>query len=248
MSTAAPLTGRRIVLTRSAEDCGEWARRLQSAGAEPVLLPCIRCEPIDTPETRAGLTAALAAADWLVLTSRRGVEAVASLAGPTALPQGCRVAAVGAATAEAARARLGRVDVVGEGTAAALAARLLTSGRVTAGASVAIAVAENAPPTLERALADAGLRTTRCNVYRTVPVPEARQKRALSTLGADNILLASPSAVSGLVHQVVIDAPVAIYTIGPSTTAAARASGLAVTAEARTPSLEGLLEAMQWRN
>ena len=39
-----------------------------------------------------------------------------------------------------------------------------------------------------------------------------------------------------------------VYTIGPATTAAARGAGLAVTAEAREPSLEGILEAMQWRN
>ena len=58
-------------------------------------------------------------------------------------------------------------------------------------------------------------------------------------------MLASPSAASGFVHQVELDAPVAIYTIGPSTTAAARALGLTVTAEAREPSLEGILEAMQ---
>jgi uroporphyrinogen-III synthase len=38
-----------------------------------------------------------------------------------------------------------------------------------------------------------------------------------------------------------------VYTIGPSTTAAAREAGLAVTAEAREPSLEGLVEAMQWK-
>ena len=41
-------------------------------------------------------------------------------------------------------------------------------------------------------------------------------------------MLASPSAASGFVHQVELDVPVAIYTIGPSTTAAARALGLDV--------------------
>jgi uroporphyrinogen-III synthase len=67
-------------------------------------------------------------------------------------------------------------------------------------------------------------------------------------LRVDNVVLASPSAVTGFVHQVQIDVPVAVYTIGPSTTAAARSAGLEVTAEAREPSLEGILEAMQWRN
>jgi uroporphyrinogen-III synthase len=69
----------------------------------------------------------------------------------------------------------------------------------------------------------------------------------MSSLGADNVLFASGTAVTGFVQQVAMDVPVNVYTIGPATTAAARAHGLQVTAEAREPSLEGILEAMQWR-
>jgi uroporphyrinogen-III synthase len=52
----------------------------------------------------------------------------------------------------------------------------------------------------------------------------------------------------GFVNVVELDAPVNVYTIGPSTTAAARRAGLAVTAEAREPTVEGILEAIEWRN
>jgi uroporphyrinogen-III synthase len=69
----------------------------------------------------------------------------------------------------------------------------------------------------------------------------------MSTLGADNVLLASPSAVTGFVNQVDIDIPINVFSIGPSTSAAARAQGLAVTAEASLPSLTGILEAMLWQ-
>ncbi len=159
----------------------------------------------------------------------------------------CRVAAVGEATAEAARERLGRVDFVGEGTGARLGAGLVAEADVGPGTNVVIAVAANAATALEQGLESAGAGCTRIDVYRTVPVPPIEPKRALSALGADNILLASPSAVAGFVNQVALDVPAAVFTIGPSTSAAARASGLAVTAEARAPSLEGLMEAMQWR-
>src|SRR5262245_36126476 len=73
------LAGARVLLTRSEDDCAEWAEELERRGVRPVLLPCIRSEPIDTPELRAGLKLALADADWLVLTSRRGVESCARL-------------------------------------------------------------------------------------------------------------------------------------------------------------------------
>ena len=113
---------------------------------------------------------------------------------------------------------------------------------------VLLALAENAGDVLERTLQAAGAECTRCNVYRTVAAPPAEPRRPLSALHVDNVVLASPSAVTGFVHQVDVDGPLNVYTIGPATTAAARGAGLAVTAEAREPSLEGILEAMQWRN
>ena len=239
---AKRLAGARVLITRSEDDCAEWAEELERRGARPVLLPCIRSEPIDTPELRAALGRALSDADWLVLTSRRGVEACARLA---ALPARTRVATVGAATADEARERLGRADLVGGSNAAALGATLTADARFTRGARVVLALAANASDALERALEAAGARCARFDVYRTIPAPPAASKRALSSLGAERVVLASPSAASGFVHQVDLDVPVTIYTIGPSTTAAARALGLTVTAEAREPSLEGILEAMQ---
>ena len=108
-----------------------------------------------------------------------------------------------------------------------------------------IAVAENAGSMVEETLEQAGGDCLRLNVYRTTPAAPGTSKKALSELGADKILLASPSAVTGLVNRLELDAAVEILTIGPSTTRAARAAGLAVTAEAPRPSLEGLMEAMQ---
>ena len=237
---------RRVLLTRSEEDNAEWAETLAERGAEPVTLPCIHCEPIDTPALRADLAAAAAAADWLTFTSRRGVAAFAALH-PAPLPR-ARVAVVGAATAAAARELLGHVDLVGrDGTAASLGATLARDGDLSYRQHVLLALAENAGDQLERTLTAAGATCTRFNVYRTIPAPPAATKRAMSTLGADNVIFASPTAVKGFVQQVTVDVAVNVYTIGPSTSAAARAAGLAVTAEAREPSLEGVLESMQWQ-
>jgi uroporphyrinogen-III synthase len=241
--SAAP---RRVLLTRSEEDCAEWEPRFREHGADPVSLPCIRCEVIDTPALRAELASALPTTDWLVFTSRRGVESFAAL--QPADRARWRVAVVGAATAAAAQTELERVDLVGRGgTAASLAETLVEEGDLEHHPRVLLAVAENAGDAFERTVAAAGAHCLRCNVYRTVPAAPA-VKRPLSSLRVDNVVLASPSAVTGFVHQIELDAPVNVYTIGPSTTAAARNAGLVVTAEAREPSLEGILEAMQWRN
>jgi uroporphyrinogen-III synthase len=245
VTAAAAFASARVLVTRSEEDCAEWAERLRARGAQPVTLPCIHCETLDGPPLRAALAAAATEADWLVFTSRRGVEAFAALGGRR--PARARIAVVGAGTAAATEQTLGRVDLVGGGTAALLAGALTTSGALAPGARVLLALAANAGDVLERELTAAGARCTRLDVYRTVPAPPAERKRPLSALQVDNVVLASPSAVTGLLNQIDLDVPARVFTIGPSTTAAARAAGLAVTAEAREPSLEGILEAMQWR-
>ena len=247
------LAGRRILVTRAEEDCAGWAAELEGLGAVPVLFPCIECRDVDTPELRRRLAAELLRARWLAFTSRRGVASFARLRrgrapGATlsgALPDGVGVAAVGPATARAAASTLGRVDLAGAaaGTAGSLAEALVP--RLGTGERVLIAVAENAGRAFEGIIRAAGRTCTRLDVYRTIPVPERAPKRVASVLGADDVLLASPSAVAGFMNQVRLDSAPGIFTIGPSTTEAARAAGLEVTAEAARPGLRGLLEAMR---
>lgn len=247
------LAGRRILLTRDEEDCAAWAEEIESIGGVPVIFPCIECRDIDAPELRARLAAEMLRARWLAFTSRRGVASFARLRGsgsrvsptPGVLPDGVRVAAVGPATARAAADALGRVDLAGGagGTAGSLGVALVP--RLDAGDRVLIAVAENAGRALEEAIRSARRTCTRLDVYRTLPVPERDRKRPVSALEADDVLLASPSAVAGFVNQVRLDRTPGIFTIGPSTTEAARAAGLDVTGEASRPGLRGLLEAMR---
>ena len=254
------LTGQRVLITRAAEDCAAWASRLADAGAVPLMLPCIECHPIRDHDMEARLAEALPNTEWLVLTSRRGAEAlhhlIASLEWSPAQRQAMaaiRIAAVGPATAAAATSLPGQVELVApSGTARSLAEALAAClrNRTTGIAGhtrprCLLAVAENAGDVLQETLQHAGGDCLRFNVYRTTPAAPATRKQALSELGADKILLASPSAVMGLVNRLELDTAAEILTIGPSTTRAARTAGLAVTAEAARPSLEGLMEAMQ---
>lgn len=239
-----PLAGQSVLLTRDAEDCAQWARELEAMHATAVILPCIRCENINADEIRERITKELPRTDWLVFTSRRGIAAFTALH-DAPLPEQIKIAAVGAATADAAVVRFGHADLVSElGTATSLA-QALDATLTDPGARVLIAVAENAGRTLEDMLGPAGAICTRLNVYRTVAARELKPKRAFSTLGADTIFLTSPSAVTGLLNQVELDRPAAVFTLGPATYKAAEAAGLTVTGQARSPSLKGLLEAMR---
>jgi len=244
----AALVGRRVLVTRAADDAAAWARRLENIGAVPVLFPCLTTVRIEDHATVQQLRDGVANADWLGLSSRRGVDAAAALLGAP-LPARVRVAAVGPATARAATEAWGRVDLV---------ATLPTSEGLAAELSRTVPLGENAPAPLvvlagaldgrreaESLLLTRGWRVLTVAVYRTVPTPASDERVNLDTVAPDDILLASPSAVTGLLNRAVPSRTARIFTIGPTTTAAARAAGLVVTAEARRPGLEGLLEAMQ---
>jgi uroporphyrinogen-III synthase len=238
------LAGQSVLITRSADDCHEWALSLEAEGATVVVLPCIHIELLDSDQLREAIATELPQTDWLVLTSRRGVDAFVALNGET-LPDLIKIAVVGPATADAAIVAFGRADLVSEiGTADSLAQALET--RTTDHPMrLLIAVAENAGNTIEETLREAGATCTRIDVYRTVPAAELRRKEVLSSFDADNIFFASPSAVEGFINQVEVNTEAAIFTIGPSTTDAVMEEDLDVTGQATSPGLNGLMEALR---
>jgi uroporphyrinogen-III synthase len=237
------LEGRTMILTRSTEDSGEWASELEARGAFPIVFPCITTETYDDPELAGRITAALATADWLIFTSRRGVDALADLVG-TDLPATLRLAGVGEATAARIGERFGRSALAGPGTAQGLASELGQHESIRAGASCVLALAENAGDTLENTLCEAGAAVSRFSVYRTRPAEPVEPRQPLSTLGSDTVIFASPSAVTGFDNQVAVDIAGLFVTIGPSTSAAVKARHWDVAAEAKEQSLAGIIESL----
>lgn len=242
------LMGRRVLVTRALDDAMVWATELAHVGAVPVVFPCLSTQPITDAGSAEQLRTALADADWIGVTSRRGVQSASALLGAP-LPERVGVAAVGPETARAARELWGRCDLEAtHPTLAGLTADLLgttDSANASHGTHLVLAGArigrrEGVPVLLEH-----GWRVTTVAVYETVPAAAAGRRVDLGAEHLDDILLASPSAVTGLRNLACLPRKVRIFTIGPTTTAAARAAGLVVTAEARRPGLDGLLEAMQ---
>jgi uroporphyrinogen-III synthase len=244
MRKPAPGSDTPIVLTRSAEDCEVWAANLHAQGIECVSLPCIKTQSLASPSLSVALADALADADWLVLTSQRGVTSVTELL-EQPLPERLRVAVVGATTAQAARVQLGRADLVARVSTAAGLAQELARYLQPDQKKIVLALAENAGSVLEDMLSGAGQRCRRFNVYRTIPAPAGGARRRLTDVGGRTVFLASPSAVLGFVNQVEIDATARLVSIGPSTTAAIERAGLSVHAQAATPSLNGMLQAIK---
>src|SRR5438094_5274034 len=128
----ASLQGRRIVVTRAREQAGDLVRALQEHGAEAVIAPVIRIQPLDNLGALRAALAGLSAYRWVVFTSQNAVRIVfdrlvAWGLGPRVF-RTTAVAAIGTATAEAL-AREGVPpalvpdEFVGEALAQALTAR-----------------------------------------------------------------------------------------------------------------------------
>lgn len=234
----------RIVLTRTAEDCESWAAGLQARGLHSVSLPCIETAVLESATLRIALNAALADADWLVVTSQRGATSLARLLDQS-LPAQLRIAAVGRSTADRAKALFGRTDMIAQTSTAAGLADELAAQLNSGPAKIVLALAENAGDVLTDTLQRAGAQCCRFDVYRTIPAAARNQRQTLSELGGDIVFLASPSAVLGFVNQVAIDDTARLVSIGPSTTAAIERAGLPVFAQATKPSLAGMLDAIK---
>ena len=207
----------RVVLTGTERLSAPIAADLAALGLEVVTCPLVAVEALDGPPLRADRY------DWLLLTSRNGVDALFPRLEGT-LP---RVAVVGRGTAEALREHgVEPVLVAAVSTQEGLAAELpRPAGRVL------FAGAEDARDVLVRELG-----ADFVALYRTLELqPESFPE-------ADLAVLASASAARSLAS---LGAAPACVSIGPVTTAAARARGLQVVAEAATHDREGLVEAVK---
>jgi len=241
------VAGMKVLITREAEDAERWAMKLTSLGALPVVFPCLQSENITDPAVANVLKAAVETANWIVLSSRRGVVSTARLLDGK-LTSRTKVAVIGPATARAAKELLGRADLVAtDSTSAGIADALLARIKIvkaSGAARVVMAGAEGGRTDVEQLLGRNGVKVSRVDVYRTIPSPAVEPKRDLEQEGIDLIFLASPSAVEGLRNTAVVPRRAKVIVIGPTTAAAAVEAGFAVAGEAEEPNLESMLDAI----
>ena len=238
------LAGRRIVVTRAAEQADELAELLQRAGAIPVVIPLIAIVP------EAGGAAQLAALgadgftrfDWLIVTSPNSAAcliAVTKEIHPTAVSG--NVAAIGAATAEAVRDGGVAVAFV---PALQSAAGLLAEFPAGSAGSVLVIQAANAEPALADGLRERGAAVTVVAPYRSVAA-RVNAGQQLAALSADAVLFASGSAARAWADVFGDSTPPVVVAIGPQTAAAATDAGLKVSVVAADHSLSGMVQALE---
>lgn len=249
-----PLSGRRIVVTRAAEQSRALTARLAELGATVISLPAIAfAEPLDNAPLDAAI-GVLQTFQWLLFTSAnaahffarrcraRGVE-------PRTIQSGAQplfVAAVGPATSEAAAAEGFMVGHMAEEFQGVELAREL--GAELFGKKVLLPRSDQASEDLPAALRQAGAYVTDVIAYRTVSCDVASPETvsAIRSGAADVVSFFSTSAFHSLAEKIGLEtlrrAPIAA--IGPVTAAAIRKAGLPVAIEAPQPTSESFVAAL----
>jgi uroporphyrinogen-III synthase len=251
----APLTNRRIVLTRAREQADELAEQLTALGAEPLLCPAIDFAP---PADRTVLDTALQQLNrytWMVLTSATAVRILAERSAElgTVIPSTVKLAVVGPATAQEL-VHYGWQATFQPSTAHAEA--LANELPLQPGERILFPRAELAQPTIVAGLSARGALVDDPIAYRTVPGagPELLA-RYLQLPIIDAITFTSSSTVqytfNGLLAAGMSIAAVreqlsncALISIGPATSSTLRALGLQIAAEANPHTSAGIIAAL----
>ena len=251
-----PLFGRKIIVTRAADQASEFSSNLTSQGATVLECPTIKLvEPASWDELDKTITE-LSNFDWLVLTSGNGVrfffKRLAALGLDTRALAGCKVCAVGPKTAETIashgiRPDLVPTDYMAESIVAEFAKLGITDQKVL------FPRADRARDVIPRELERLGARVSAPITYRNV-LPDQLCPEALLALekrSVDCITFTSSSTVLNLVELLGADlladmlTGVAVASIGPITSKTCRELGLKVNIQPDEFTLSSLSNSIQ---
>ncbi len=246
-----PLYGRKIVVTRAADQAAELCDRLRSLGADPQELPVIALEAPADPAPLDRAIENLATYDWLIFTSVNGVRFFLDR-----LDQSrhdlrslkARICAIGPATRQTIEDLHLKVDLMPEEYVAESLIKAFASEDL-AGKNMLLPRAAVARDTIPLELARLGAQVDVLEAYRNV-IPPSALARAREIFASEKrpdwITFTSSSTVKNLLAIAGREAleGVRIASIGPVTSSTLCAHGLQPDAEAKQFTIDGLIDAI----
>ncbi|MBW7883728.1 MAG: uroporphyrinogen-III synthase [Caldilineaceae bacterium] len=235
------LLGKRIVVTRAADQADDFAELLAAHGATPLVVPAILFQLQESPALNAAIRE-LASYSWIVFTSANAVrfffERLQTEPQPAVRPQ---MAVVGSATERALRACGHEPAFVPEVYTGEELGRTLPEVN---GRRILLPRAVKGTPEIVAELEARGAVVDDIAIYRTVPAPLAPAMRAELEQGVDAVTFTSPSCVNGFLATAgaAVLRHALIACIGPTTAKAAAAGGLTVHIVAGEHTTAGLVE------
>ena len=235
-----PLVGVSVAIVRARHQASLLGDLLLQAGARSTYVPVI--EIVVSSAARACVEEAISEdhPEWVIFTSQNAVASVLDLAAGRTFVNRALIACVGEATKDFCLSAGIHVDFIpSTSNTAALVAEFPAT---PASAKVTYFAGENAGSALETGLRSRGHEVHRVNSYSTVPAKVSPYVK-LRAHGAEAIAFTSASTVEGAIAALGEDhLPKRKITIGPVTSAALRAHGIAITAEAPDQNLKSLVE------
>ncbi len=249
-----PLSGKRVLVTRTRRQASALSKLLAEKGAQPLELPAIDILPLQNTSELDGAILGLNACNWIIFTSVNGVSAfwhrLKELKLDSRALSGLKTGAIGPATAEALEAEGIIADFIpqtytGEGIIAGL------KKEAVAGQRFLLPRADIADNALVEGIQQLGATVQEVAAYRTVPAKEdiTRARKMLKGGQIDIITFTSSSTVSNLVAALGDGLPalngVKVACIGPKTAETAVNAGLKVDIMAREQTIHGLVASLE---
>lgn len=245
-----PLAGRRVAVTRAADQNERLRILLEEKGARVIVCPLIKTVPdVDLSESRrlaALLRSPRPRFDALVFVSANGVRYFDETIGvPARMMNRFRLCAVGPRTAEIMKERGWRVTSVAKEFNAAGAVRAL--GRVK-GKTILVPRVQDGPPGLVEKLRRKGAEVREIGLYRTVPLAPTPEMRLNLLDGVDAVTFLSASSVRSFAAAFSPDERKRILrrggavAIGAATSAELRRHGIKPIWEAERATAMGVVE------
>ncbi|MGZ0172509.1 MAG: uroporphyrinogen-III C-methyltransferase, partial [Planctomycetales bacterium] len=250
-----PLFGQKIGITRPIDQAEPQIERAFELGAQPILMPAIKIEPIDDWSEVDATLQRLADFDWLVFTSVNGVQAFLDRlwkqGGDARQLAGVKIATIGTSTAESVARYHLRADLVPDEFRAEMLAKAMAP--LVKGQNVLWARASRGREVLPQELTNAGATVEELVVYQNLDAESFSDEalKALADSQLDWIGLSSPSIARRIATllpdsaRVQLGKTLRIASISPVTSAAANDAGLPIHAEATTYTWEGIFEAIK---
>ena len=245
------LFGKRIAVTRTRKQAGEFVDRLRALGADAFELPTIRIEPPHNKREFYELVADAHIYDWIIFTSPNGADAFFraffEIYRDARDIGGARIAAIGPATAERVRSCHLQVDVQPEKYVAEAIIEALHKETSLENLKILLARAEGAREVLAEELTRLGAIVDEAVAYRTVPETNdvTGGIKRFREEGADMITFTSSSTVENfLALKLPLPQDIKTASIGPITSKTMRSLGLTVDVEAKQHDIPGLVGAI----
>jgi uroporphyrinogen-III synthase len=251
-----PLTGKRVVVTRSRGQAGKMSELLRAQGAVVLEVPTIRIAPPTETKDFTDALVELNSYDWIIFTSANGVTGFFDLffKGFDDLRDigGVRIAAVGPSTAEKLKELHLKVDVMPKEFIGVKVAEALAAYESIENLKILLARAEGANSDLPKKLEEMGAIVDDVACYKTVPETEDVEGAAslLESSGADWVTFTSGSTVENFHARFNLPTLLSRYSgmkvasIGPETSKALAALGVKPHYEAREHTVDGLVRGL----